>query len=596
MTIGWDDPPSSGGFPVLSAHIYVDNSLWASEDASKNTYQMTGLTLGTDYKIQISSENEIGESAKSPSARITFANRPDPPASLALSSTKGPTILASWTAPASSNGDLASGYRLYIDNSLGGEFDMVFDGSFDQPATFSFVIESGIVCGKIYYLEVTAVNVAGESDAARGEIWVGEPPSPPLFPRVTSIVPLDHVTISWDLPLDTGCLPPRHHSISRDGVVVDTVGPEDDFYKDEDVASFPTGALIVYKVSANNVAGDGEYSVELTVTVGQEPAAPSGIVISLRFSETSVEIQWDPDVLIAGNVATDSFLVYLDDLSGNTVLPVVASSPQHVLSGLVLGHTYAVSVSAVNSIGEGAQSTALSVHTGIIPSKMTGASAPVLSSSTSTSITISWLPPDYNGGASLTEYRVYHDIEQTGTFTPISITDMSTISYTLDSSSPGASSLSTGQLVDFFMTSVNVIGEGDASDILTLYVAAVPSTPDPPTESIVWATTRTSEVAEELAVQVNWTAPADNGSPILGYRLFMAEEQSPSQILYDGTKSRRADVFSFTLRTGIQKHLSYQFRLQALNAVGLSAISEPLSVLAAVVPGAPTELNVTGSG
>ena len=51
MTIGWDDPPSSGGFSVLSAHIYVENSLWASVDASKNTYQMTGLTLGADYKI-----------------------------------------------------------------------------------------------------------------------------------------------------------------------------------------------------------------------------------------------------------------------------------------------------------------------------------------------------------------------------------------------------------------------------------------------------------------------------------------------------------------------------------------------------------------
>ena len=33
------------------AHLYVENSLWASVDASKNTYQMTGLTLGADYKI-----------------------------------------------------------------------------------------------------------------------------------------------------------------------------------------------------------------------------------------------------------------------------------------------------------------------------------------------------------------------------------------------------------------------------------------------------------------------------------------------------------------------------------------------------------------
>ena len=61
-------------------------------DASKNTYQMTGLTLGTDYKVQISTENEIGEGARSPSARITFANRPEGPASLVLTSSKKPAI------------------------------------------------------------------------------------------------------------------------------------------------------------------------------------------------------------------------------------------------------------------------------------------------------------------------------------------------------------------------------------------------------------------------------------------------------------------------------------------------------------------------
>jgi hypothetical protein len=74
------------------------------------------------------------------------------------------------------------------------------------------------------------------------------------------------------------------------------------------------------------------------------------------------------------------------------------------------------------------------------------------------------------------------------------------------------------------MTSVNIIGESDASDILTLYVAAVPSQPNAPTESIVWSISNTAEVGEELAVQVNWTEPAANGSPILGYKLYMAEE------------------------------------------------------------------------
>ena len=68
--------------------------------------------------------------------------------------------------------------------------------------------------------------------------------------------------------MDTGCLPPRYHSINRDGAdLAETVGPEENTFTD-DISSFAMGDLIVYKISTNNVAGDGEYSVELPVTVG----------------------------------------------------------------------------------------------------------------------------------------------------------------------------------------------------------------------------------------------------------------------------------------------------------------------------------------
>lgn len=69
-------------------------------------------------------------------------------------------------------------------------------------------------------------------------------------------------------------------------------------------------------------------------------------------------------------------------------------------------------------------------------------------------------------------------------------------------------------------------------------------------------------------MQVNWTAPADNGAPILGYRLYMAEEQDPMQLVYDGTYSRRADVLTYTVYEGVQRGLDYQFYVQAINDVG----------------------------
>ena len=92
---------------------------------------MTSLTLGVQYKIQASSVNEVGESELSPAARVTFANRPSAPASLTLSATKEPSIQALWTASSAINGDLIQGYKLYIDNGVGGEFILVFDGSKD---------------------------------------------------------------------------------------------------------------------------------------------------------------------------------------------------------------------------------------------------------------------------------------------------------------------------------------------------------------------------------------------------------------------------------------------------------------------------------
>ena len=67
------------------------------------------------------------------------------------------------------------------------------------------------------------------------------------------------------------------------------------------------------------------------------------------------------------------------------------------------------------------------------------------------------------------------------------------------------------------------------------------------------------------------------------------------QVIYDGSSSTRADVLTFTQWEGIKKGLDYKFYLQAFNPVGQSDLSEPLTVLAAVVPSAPLNLNVTGS-
>jgi hypothetical protein len=45
----------------------------------------------------------------------------------------------SWTAPASANGDAIHGYKVYIDDGIGGPYSLVFDGS-NYASTYQYDI------------------------------------------------------------------------------------------------------------------------------------------------------------------------------------------------------------------------------------------------------------------------------------------------------------------------------------------------------------------------------------------------------------------------------------------------------------------------
>ena len=118
--------------------------------------------MGTTYKYEVSSENAIGESALSPALSVLFANVPSQPASLTLTSTSLPSITASWTIPATLNGDIIRGYKLYIDDGQGGDFKLIYDGT-NFSNVYSYTIYSPTIeCGVLYNLRITALNSAGE--------------------------------------------------------------------------------------------------------------------------------------------------------------------------------------------------------------------------------------------------------------------------------------------------------------------------------------------------------------------------------------------------------------------------------------------------
>lgn len=84
-------------------------------------------------------------------------------------------------------------------------------------------------------------------------------------------------------------------------------------------------------------------------------------------------------------------------------------------------------------------------------------------------------------------------------------TGITTQSYT-------AIALSAGTVYGFKVQARNTFGYSVLSEEVLIAAAEIPSKPDAPTTTF-----------NRETVQIDWTAPFDGGSPILGYRIYILE-------------------------------------------------------------------------
>lgn len=73
---------------------------------------------------------------------------------------------------------------------------------------------------------------------------------------------------------------------------------------------------------------------------------------------------------------------------------------------LVTGRLYKFKHVALNKVGESVASTTQSIYACVAPS---GFERPVVTTSTETSITITWKDPKDNGGCPITGFKVFRD-------------------------------------------------------------------------------------------------------------------------------------------------------------------------------------------
>ncbi len=319
-------------------------------------------------------------------------------------------IVLTWQAPTSNGGSTITSYKIYRGTSSGGETPYQ---TLSSVLTYS---DSAVTSGTTYYYKVSAVSAIGESSLSNesSASTIGQlPPSSPQNLQATSQANL--ISLTWNAPSNNGGATITNYKIYR-GV---TSGSESLYQTLGNVNSYAdygvtTESTYYYKVSAVNSAGEGPLSNEASATVPTTqtvPSAPQNLQVAAN--STGIILNWQSPSNNGGSQILN-YRIYRGTTSGReTLYQIVGNILTYQDSGTTTGTRYYYQVSVVNSVGESALSNEISaVMNNSVPSPP---SAPqnLQSAAGDKVVTLTWNPPSSNGGAIITEYRIYRGLSET---------------------------------------------------------------------------------------------------------------------------------------------------------------------------------------
>ena len=228
-----------------------------------------------------------------------------------------------------------------------------------------------------------------------------------------------------------------------------------------------------------------------------------------------------------------------------------------VISGLSNGTAYPVRVRAINSVGAGVVSAAVTATPVGLPGQASINGVVRSNQTLTTSVGLA-----DNGGSPVTAWQYSTDggaswATASGTVSPLTLTALS---------SDGATRLANGTGYALLVRAVTAIGTGPASATTIVAPASAPAAPS------------IAVTAGNASVSVVFALGTDGGSPVtqLEYSL-----DGGSSWTSTGTLSS-----PFTIG-GLSNGTSYGIQLRADNAIGAGASSVPASTTPHTVPGAP---------
>jgi hypothetical protein len=251
-----------------------------------------------------------------------------------------------------------------------------------------------------------------------------------------------------------------------------------------------------------------------------------------------------------------------------------------ISSQVQTGMTYTFKVQALNYNGAGTASSAVAYTVCTVPVNLF---PPNMTAVTETTMTLSWVPPESDGGCQVLSYSIVMDDGAGGSLTEIDASDVNlkpTLrTHTIDS----FSAADTSKTFVFQLQATNSIGTTSSIEVSHV-LAAVPDMPaSAPTLNLEGTSTSTIHVDYS-----EFTTSMNGGSDILSYELQIYDYTTSTWLSIVGHEGDFTIAASFTAQNDfIEKGRAYMFRYRAWNVNGAGEWSEVSYLVAASTPARP---------